>query len=106
MRKILFSLNGFNVYSYPAMLYLGMLAGVFVGAHFGRRSGIDADRFAIALSILAIPALVGSRLLFVLAHRDLYRRDWSRVWRRSEGGMAMYGGFIAAVVLSIPLLHA
>jgi hypothetical protein len=33
MRRILFSWSGFNVYSYPAMLYLGMVAGVFAGAH-------------------------------------------------------------------------
>jgi phosphatidylglycerol:prolipoprotein diacylglycerol transferase len=106
MRRILFSWHGFNVYSYPAMLYVGMLAGVFAGTHVARTSGIDPDRFAIATIILAVPALVGSRVLFVLAHWDAYRLDPRRIWRRSEGGMAMYGGLAAAVPLSIPLLYA
>jgi phosphatidylglycerol:prolipoprotein diacylglycerol transferase len=105
MRKILFSCNGLHVYSYPAMLYLGMLAGVFAGAHVAQLSGMNPNRFAAAIVLLIIPALVGSRLFFVFAHWDAYRHDLSRIWRRSEGGMAMYGGLIVTVPLSIPLLR-
>jgi prolipoprotein diacylglyceryl transferase len=106
MRKILFRWNGLNVYSFPAMLYVGIVAGVFVGAQAAELSGVDPNRFAAASAILVAPALVGSRLLFVLTHWDVYRRDLSRILRHSEGGMAMYGGIILAVPLSIPLLRA
>jgi phosphatidylglycerol:prolipoprotein diacylglycerol transferase len=105
MRRILFSWRGTNIYSYPAMLYVGLLVGVFAGAWVAQRSGMSADRFAIAITVLLIPALAGSRLYFVLTRWDLYRRDPARIWRRTEGGMAMYGGFILAVPLSIPLLR-
>ena len=105
MRRILFSWRGLNIYSYPAMLYIGLLAGVFVGAYVAQSAGMSADRFAIAITILLIPALAGSRLYFVLTRWDLYRRDPARIWRRNEGGMAMYGGFILAVPLSFPLLR-
>ena len=105
MRRILFSWRGHNIYSYPAMLYVGLLAGVFVGAYVAQSSGMSADRFAIAVTILLIPALAGSRLYFVLTRWELYRRDPARIWRRNEGGMAMYGGFILAVPLSFPLLR-
>jgi phosphatidylglycerol:prolipoprotein diacylglycerol transferase len=105
MRRILFSWRGLNIYSYPAMLYIGLLAGVFVGADVAQNSSMSADRFAIAITILLIPALAGSRLYFVLTRWDLYRRDPARIWRRDEGGMAMYGGFILAVPLSFPLLR-
>jgi phosphatidylglycerol:prolipoprotein diacylglycerol transferase len=87
------------------MLYAGLLAGVFVGAWVAQRSGMSADRFAIAVTLLLIPALAGSRLYFVLTRWDLYRHEPARIWRRTEGGMAMYGGFILAVPLSIPLLR-
>jgi prolipoprotein diacylglyceryl transferase len=106
MRRILFSWRGQNIYSYPAMLYAGLLIGVFVGAHVAQSSGMSADRFAIAIVILLIPALAGSRLYFVLTRWDLYRHDPARIWRRTEGGMAMYGGFILVVPLSIPLLRS
>lgn len=105
MRRILFSWHGLNIYSYPAMLYVGLLAGVFAGAHVAQASGMSADRFAFAVVILLIPALAGSRLYFVLTRWDIYRHDPARIWRRTEGGMAMYGGFILVVPLSIPLLR-
>jgi phosphatidylglycerol:prolipoprotein diacylglycerol transferase len=105
MRRILFNWRGYNIYSYPAMLYVGLLTGVFAGAWVAQRSGMSADRFAIAITLLLIPALAGSRLYFVLTRWDLYRRDPARIWRRTEGGMSMYGGFILAVPLSIPLLR-
>jgi phosphatidylglycerol:prolipoprotein diacylglycerol transferase len=106
MRRILFSWRGLNIYSYPAMLYAGLLAGVFVGAYAAQSAGMSGDRFAIAIVLLLIPALAGSRLYFILTRWDIYRHDPARIWRRSEGGMAMYGGFILVVPLSIPLLHA
>jgi prolipoprotein diacylglyceryl transferase len=105
MRRILFNWRGTNIYSYPAMLYVGLLAGIFAGAWAAQRSGMSADRFATAITLLLIPALAGSRLYFVLTRWDLYRHDPARIWRRTEGGMSMYGGFILAVPLSIPLLR-
>jgi prolipoprotein diacylglyceryl transferase len=105
MRRILFNWRGTNIYSYPAMLYVGLLAGIFAGAWAAQRSGMSADRFVTAITLLLIPALAGSRLYFVLTRWDLYRHDPARIWRRTEGGMSMYGGFILAVPLSIPLLR-
>jgi phosphatidylglycerol:prolipoprotein diacylglycerol transferase len=105
MRRILFSWRGHPIYSYPAMLYAGLLAGVFVGAYAAQSAGLSADRFAIAIVLLLIPALAGSRLYFVLTRWDVYRHDPARIWRRDEGGMSMYGGFILVVPLSIPLLR-
>jgi phosphatidylglycerol:prolipoprotein diacylglycerol transferase len=106
MRKVLLSWRGWNVYSYPAMLYVGLVAGVFAGAWVAQRSGLSADRFAAAAVILLVPALAGARLYFVLTRWDVYRREPRRIWRLSEGGMAMYGGLILAVPPSIPLLRA
>jgi phosphatidylglycerol---prolipoprotein diacylglyceryl transferase len=105
MRRILFSWRGFNLYSYPAMLYIGLLVGVFAGVHAAQAAGMDADHFAIAVVILMIPALAGSRLYFVMTRWEFYRRNPERIWRLSEGGMSMYGGIILAVPLSIPLLR-
>jgi phosphatidylglycerol---prolipoprotein diacylglyceryl transferase len=106
VRKILLSWRGFNVYSYPAMLYVGLVAGVFAGTYVARGAGLSADRFAVAILILLVPALVGARLYFVLTRWEVYRREPRRIWRRSEGGMAMYGGLILAVPLSFPVLRA
>jgi prolipoprotein diacylglyceryl transferase len=105
MRRILFSWCGVNVHSYPAMLYVGILAGIFLGAYVAGLAGLSPDKFAVAQLILIIPALAGARLYFVLTRWEVYGREPRRIWRRSEGGMVMYGGLILAVPLSIPLLY-
>ena len=105
MRKILISWRGWNLYSYPTMLYVGMVCGIFVAAWVAGLSGLDPDRFALASVILTVPSLIGARLFFVASHWDIYRNDRARIWRRSEGGMAMYGGLLLIVPLSIPLLY-
>ncbi|MBV9243692.1 MAG: prolipoprotein diacylglyceryl transferase, partial [Methylobacteriaceae bacterium] len=89
MRRILFSWNGLDIYSYPAMLYVGLLVGIFAGAGVAKHLGLNPDRFATALLILLVPALVGSRLFFVLMHWDALRSDLGRIWRRGDGGMAL-----------------
>jgi phosphatidylglycerol:prolipoprotein diacylglycerol transferase len=53
---------------------------------------------------LLVPvALVGARLLFVLSHWPVYREQPSRIWKQSEGGAALYGGLVLALLFSLLL---
>ena len=102
-RRVLFRFGALNVYSYPAALYTGLVAGVYAG--YALSPGPERNRFAAAILILMGPALLGARLLYVAAHWQTYRLEPRRILRRSEGGMAMYGGLLLALPLSPPLLR-
>jgi phosphatidylglycerol---prolipoprotein diacylglyceryl transferase len=104
MTRILFRWRGINFYSYPVMLYFGFVIGILAGALAAPLEGVTADRFIVAAVVLVIPAMVGSRLLFVALHWNVYRREPARIWNRAEGGMALYGGLVLAMVVSPPLL--
>jgi prolipoprotein diacylglyceryltransferase len=104
MHPVLLRWRSVTIYSYPAMLYLGIVVGTFAQDFAARQIHLDPVRTMIATLILVPPALVGARLLFVLSYWNVYRRDPRRIWRRSEGGASMYGGLLAAVPLSVPLL--
>jgi phosphatidylglycerol---prolipoprotein diacylglyceryl transferase len=54
--------------------------------------------------VLAVPGLIGARLLFVASNWALYRREPKRIWRRSDSGGAMQGGFVLAVATSPAVL--
>jgi phosphatidylglycerol:prolipoprotein diacylglycerol transferase len=105
MRPVLFYFRGMPIHSYPAMLYLGLIAGVFAGNFSAHASGLDPFRVYVAMLLLIIPALVGSRLLHVLAHFSLYRKNPALIFDRSTGGAAMYGGFLLALLFAVPLLY-
>ena len=104
-RHYLFDLRGVRVPSYTVMLYLGCVAGVLAGAAVADAEGrLDPTRFALMATVLLVPAFAGARLWFVLTHREVFRAQPDRIWRRAEGGSALYGGLVAGVAASVPLL--
>lgn len=106
MRRVLFSWRGVTIYSYPFMLYLGVTFGVMAGTYAATQRGLNPARSYIAMLLLSAAALTGARLLFVAANWRLYRHEPRKIWRRSEGGYALYGGLLLALLLSAPLLWA
>ncbi|WP_426570817.1 prolipoprotein diacylglyceryl transferase family protein [Aquihabitans sp. McL0605] len=93
-----------RVPSYVVLLEVGCVLGTYVGVWAAAADGLDEVRFVVGTALLLVPALVGSRLWFVLGHRDEFRRDPSRVWRRAEGGSALYGGLVLSAAVSVPVL--
>lgn len=106
MRRVLFHLWGRPIHSYPAMLYIGLVAGIVAGNYAAHVAGLDAFRVYVATIVLIIPSLAGARLLHVASNWAVYRQDRSRIWDLSEGGMAQYGGLVLGVPISVPLLAA
>jgi phosphatidylglycerol:prolipoprotein diacylglycerol transferase len=105
MRPILFHWRGRNIHSYHVLLYLGILSGVIVGNYVAQRARLNPGAVFITMLLLPIPALVGARLLFISTHWQFYRRERQRIWRRSEGGLSVYGGLLA-VFVSIPIVSS
>jgi prolipoprotein diacylglyceryltransferase len=103
-RRYLFAVGRLQVPSYTAMLYLGCVAGVFVGAAVAGAEGLSERRFALASIVLLVPALAGARLWYVLQHLERYRAEPRRIWHRSEGGSALYGGLVLSLAASVPVL--
>jgi phosphatidylglycerol---prolipoprotein diacylglyceryl transferase len=106
MRRVMFRWRGVTIWSYPAMLYVGLVAGVVAGNLAAHRIGIDAFRVYVATLLLLVPALAGARLLYVASHWSTFRGRADRIWSRREGGAAQYGGLLVILPLSLPLLAA
>jgi phosphatidylglycerol:prolipoprotein diacylglycerol transferase len=102
---VLFRLRGLEINSFPAFLFLGVTFGVLAGTKAGTEWGLDPTRLYVATVILVIPALAGSRLLYVLTHWSFFRERPSEIWARGSGGGMLYGGFLLALVSSWPLLR-
>jgi phosphatidylglycerol:prolipoprotein diacylglycerol transferase len=102
----LFNFLGRPVYSYPAMLYLGTVLGIYAQLFAAASFGLDTASTLTVTLFLFVFSLIGARLLHVLANWSIYRGNPRRVSRFSSGGASMYGGLLLAVPLSIPLLAA
>jgi phosphatidylglycerol:prolipoprotein diacylglycerol transferase len=102
---VLFRIRGVPIYAYPAMMYLGLVCGVTTGHVVARADGLDADRLTLATVLLVIPALVGSRILFLAVHWRRVRNP-AQLLSPRQGGAALYGGLLLALLLSVPVLRA
>jgi phosphatidylglycerol:prolipoprotein diacylglycerol transferase len=105
VRPILFSWRGVTVWSYPAMLYLGLVAGTLAGNIAANAAGVDARRLFAATLILMTVALIGARLAHVVSNWRVYRVN-GRAWDRRDGGYAQDGGIVLALLVSLPLFVA
>ncbi len=103
MRPVLFHWRGRDVRSYPAFLYIGAVAGIAVGNLVANSMELNGARVYVAMLVLLVPALAGARVASVFADWSDYRTSPEQMWRRSDGGQAMYGGLVA-VPVSLPLL--
>ena len=105
MRPVLFYWRCRPVWSYPVMLYVGLVVGITVGNVVANGRGLDGTRVWLATVLLVPVALLGARLAYVAGHWDSFRDRPGRMWRRDVGGQVMYGGLVA-VPVSIPVLAA
>lgn len=104
MRRILFRWFGVPIYSYPAVLYVGSVLGIYAQLYAARSVGLDLALTLAATLLLLTIALAGARLLHVIPNWGLYRERPERIFRFADGGAAMYGGLLLAVPLSLALL--
>ena len=91
-----FTVFGHNIYWYGVIIACGFLLAVTYCYHRSREFGISADDLTDVL-LFAVPlAIVGARAYYVIffGHYDNFL-DMIAVW---EGGLAIYGGVIAAVI--------
>lgn len=88
----------FAIAYYGIIIACGMMGGVLLAAAIAKRSGQDPDTY-YDLAIYAILfALVGARLYYVAFKWEYYSQDLTRILNVREGGLAIYGGVIAAVI--------
>jgi prolipoprotein diacylglyceryltransferase len=104
MQPLILEWRGIKIFSYPLMLYLGLVFGIIAGNFAANLNQLDSYRIFIATLILTIPMLIGARLLYVVLHWDMYVKARQRIWARSEGGAILYGGLVFLLLGSVPTL--
>lgn len=91
-------IGDFSIAYYGIIIALGMLGGIFLGTTLAKKTGQDVDVY-YDVAIWSIPsAIVGARLYYVIFQWEYYSKDLTKIFNLREGGLAIYGGIIAAVI--------
>ena len=94
---------GHGIYWYGIIIACGFLLAVLFCSRCADRYGIEKDHLYDMLLIATPISIVGARAYYVIFYLDLFRNadgsiDWPSTIAIWDGGLAIYGGVIAAVL--------
>ena len=94
-----FSVFGHIIFLYGAVVALGFMLGILYCAKLAPDFGIAADCF-YDLALWLIPlSILGARLYYVFFQGDYYLKHPGEILAVWEGGLAIYGGIIAGLLI-------
>ena len=97
----LFSIGPITIYLYSFMILTGVIVALIMGILEGKKLGIKSELILDGITIILPLSIIGTRLWYVAFAWDQYRDDLMRIFRFSEGGLAIHGGFFTAVISTI-----
>ncbi len=93
-----FTLFNFNFAFYGVVIAIGALLGLTLSMRHAGKNGEDPDLYFY----FAIPAILfgvlGARIYYIIFNFDIYRDNPLLMLNIRDGGLAIYGGIIAAVI--------
>ena len=95
------SIFGFEIAFYGLIIGFGMLAGMFIGFREAKRTGQNVEDY-IDLALYGIVfAIIGARLYYVVFEWEHYKNNLWEIFNLRKGGLAIYGGVIAAIITCV-----
>ncbi|MBO5260273.1 MAG: prolipoprotein diacylglyceryl transferase [Agathobacter sp.] len=92
------TIGGFSIAYYGIVIALGFFAGIAIACWKAKKTDQNPDNYFDLALIAIITSLIGARLYYVIFRWDYYKEDLLRIFKIREGGLAIYGGIIAAVI--------
>jgi len=98
INNVAFRIFGIPVYWYGIIIAAGFFLAVVLGLRNSEKFGIKSDD-AIDLVLWGAPiAVIGARLYYVVFNWHEFNGDLKKIINIRTGGLAIYGGLIAAVI--------
>lgn len=97
--RVAFSIFGIDIMWYAIIICFGIIAGLFVATKNSKLRNIEEDEISNLL-LFALPiSVIGARIYYVIFEWENYKGNFLSMINIREGGLAIYGAVIAAVVV-------
>ena len=88
----------FDIAYYGVIIGLGILAGLLMAMHVAKKTGQNQEDYIDLAIYGVIFGIIGARVYYVVFSWDMYKNDLLSIFNIRQGGLAFYGGVIAAVI--------
>ena len=92
---------GFRIAFYGIIIGCGMILGLLLAQWDAKRRGQDPDLYLDFSLYAIILSVIGARIYYVVFQWDYYSAHPAQILNIRGGGLAIYGGIIAAVLTAI-----
>lgn len=89
---------GFTIAYYGIIIGAAILLGFLIATVEAKRTGQNPEDYMDMGIIGVIAGIVGARLYYVIFSWDMYKDNPLHIFNLREGGLAIYGGVIGAVI--------
>ena len=83
---------------YGIIIALGIVLAMIYGFSQMKKFGLDADKAIDCIFAGMIGGIIGARLYFVIMDWESYSGDFKSIFNIRNGGLAIYGGIIGAIL--------
>ena len=95
------TIGGFTIAFYGMIIAFGMVMGYLMTAFQAKRTGQEPDLYLDLALWDIVFAVIGARIYYVVFSWDYYKDNLSQIFNTRGGGLAIYGGVIAGVIITI-----
>lgn len=101
INPVALNLFGLEIRWYGIIMATAMLVGVLLAMKRAKKQGMSGDTI-VDLALIVLPAaILGARLYYVAFEWQQYKGDLWHILNFREGGLAIHGGVIAAILAGI-----
>ena len=97
-RKKAYSIFGFSIAYYGMIIGAAILIGFLIATVEAKRTGQNPEDYLDMGIVGVIAGIAGARIYYVIFSWDLYKDNLLSIFNLREGGLAIYGGVIGAVI--------
>ena len=101
LSRTAFTIFGLDVYWYGIFIGLGIILGTAIAMRYMKKIGGNPDNVLDFMVYAIIFCIIGARLYYVIFSWDQYKDNLMDIFNLRKGGLAIYGGIIAALIFGV-----
>lgn len=98
LSNVALNVFGIDLYWYGVIIGCGLIIGFLMVYFIAQKLGQNADVYVDFIIIAIVTCVISARLYYVIFSWDQYKDNLIKIFAIREGGLAIYGAIIAAII--------